>query len=591
MRATISASLYFSAAFTAAAALVRRAAHQRRRLSVTATHGRRDLWACSAREIIRALRDGEVDPIELIDVLEERICTLDVTDGVNAVPPELRFFENARERARRLQPMIDAYRRDVDSAPQHFLWGLPVAIKDSMEVAGELCTMGSLLCQDLRAETSHASVMQLCANGAIPYAKTNTPEFCAGSQTFNPLFGVTATPHDLSCTAGGSSGGSAAALASGMAWIATGSDLGGSLRIPAAFCGVVGIRPTPGFVAADSAISASWRSSVHSVTGPMARDVRDLALLYDAMTPRRAWVDAHADDRGRQEDIARWRSFTHAARAPVPNRLSCVYSSDLFGCCAHMVDEEVSARCAEAAQILARCLGTNLLSDSEKSYAGPCPDLLSALWLFRVLRAEGMKADWPEGEAFVIRQMKAGNIKPELAWNILQGYQTSSQEITAAHAAQRQLSEQVDELFGSVDVLVCPATCVPPFDKKIRYVQKVSGLTQDFESYVEWLRPTYAVTLMNCPAISVPIGHTKSGLPIGLQIVTAPRRDALLINVAAALERALKSQDPKVGSRVIISPHRSSTGSLASQLLRGPTSASEALQHHQEHFPWLGRAS
>src|SRR5437879_4356662 len=249
----------------------------------------------TACAIVEKLNSGEVTPLDLLDVLEQRIAEVD--GKVNALPTLC--FDRARTRAKALM------KKPVgDRGP---LAGMPMPIKDLTNVEGVLTTQGSPTYKDNIPARSDLLVEHLESNGGVIYAKSNTPEFGAGANTFNDVFGATLNPYDTSRSAAGSSGGAAVALATGMAWLAHGSDMGGSLRNPASFCGIVGMRPTPGRVAHSRPLCVD---ATLSVQGPMARTVEDLALFLDAMSgddPRDPLSKPRQPKQFLEEARSRWR--------------------------------------------------------------------------------------------------------------------------------------------------------------------------------------------------------------------------------------------------------------------------------------------
>jgi amidase len=455
-----------------------------------------DLIALTAQEAVRLLRAREVSPLELIDVALERI---DETDSaLNALPT--RCPERARDHAHRL--------RTPDSPGPGWLAGLPIAVKDLEDVAGVRTTYGSPVFADHVPDRSDIQVERLEANGAVVLAKSNTPEFGAGANTYNEVFGETLNPWDTALTCGGSSGGSAASLAAGQVWLATGSDLGGSLRIPASFCSVVGLRPSPGRVACGP---REQPFDTLSVEGPMGRTVGDAALMLDAMSglePR--------DPLSFEAPAVSFQSA--AASRRVPARVAFSPDLDLIP-----VDPEVRAVCEAAARRFA-----DLGADVEAA----CPDLHEAPPTFRVLRAAGFVADLAP-----VLETDRGRLKPEVIGNVEEGLRLTSEEIASADRARGALYQRVAAFFETYCLLACPAVCVPPFDVATRWLREVNGVVLDH--YVEWLRLTYAITLTSCPALSVPCGFTADGRPVGLQLVGPPRGEAQLLAAASALEEAL----------------------------------------------------
>jgi amidase len=351
-------------------------------------------------------------------------------------------------------------------------------------------------------------VERLECNGAIVYAKSNTPEFGAGANTFNEVFGATRNPWDLSRSAAGSSGGAAAALASGTAWVAHGSDVGGSLRNPASFCGVVGLRPSLGRVARTPAFKIDRTLGVQ---GPMARNVADVALLLDAMTGE------HVADPLSLPALG--QSFTQALlEAPRPRRVA--YSATLG---ITPVDPEVARITRAAAEKLAE-VGVIV----EEAH----PDLSEAHECFQILRAY----DYAVSKAELLRK-KRHLLKPEVVWNIEQGLKLTLDDLERAEAQRVALCSRMLEFFKTYDLLLTPATIVAAFPVEQRYLAGCAGVK--FSNYVEWLAIAYAFTMACCPALSLPCGFTAEGLPVGLQIAAPPRAEARILAGARLLEDML----------------------------------------------------
>jgi amidase len=465
---------------------------------VTSDQGLIHATACA---IVEKLNVGEITPLDLLDALEARIAEVD--SKVNALPTLC--FDRARAHAR------DLMKKPADE--RGLLAGMPVAIKDLTAVAGVLTTQGSPIFKDHIPARSDLLVEHLEASGAVIYAKSNTPEFGAGASTFNEVFGATRNPWDLSRSASGSSGGAAAALASGTAWLAHGTDLGGSLRNPASFCGVVGLRPSIGRVAHGLDAQVDRTISVH---GPMARNVEDLALLLDAMSGEHP-----ADPLSLPVLPASFRSAVRSGARP--KRIA--YSPDLG---ITPVDPEVvaitrkaAARFAEAGAIV------------EEAH----PDLREAHECFHVLRAY----DYVLTKAALLRSDKRHLLKPEVIWNIEEGLKLTMGDLERAQAQRVAMTARALEFFQTYDLLLTPATIVPPFPVEQRTVAECAG--QKFNNYIEWLGIVYAITLACCPALSLPCGFTSLGLPVGLQIVAPPRGEAQLLAGAKVLEDVLGLRD------------------------------------------------
>jgi len=460
-----------------------------------------ELIRMTAREAVRRLKAREVSPLELIDAAERRMAEVDV--AVNAMPT--RCFDRARAAAKRLALT------PVDDCPGA-LHGLPIAIKDLVDVEGVRTVYGSPIFADHRPSRSDEQVLRLEARGGIVVGKSNTPEFGAGSQTFNEVFGTTCNPWDTRKTCGGSSGGAAVALATGEVWLAQGSDTGGSLRNPASFSGVVGLRPSPGRVPTGP---KALPFTTLSVSGPMARNVADLALLLDAQSgqhpgdplslpaPARPFQDAAL-----QPELAAWR----------PRRVA--FSPDLG---LLPVDAEVREICAKAA---AQLQGDGVTLEAD------CIDLKDAEFIFQTFRAHNFAMQ--RGPLLAQHRDK---LKPEIIWNIEKGQQLSAEELRRAELAQGQLYHRVAAFFQRYDLLLCPVVGTPAFDKTMRYPTELGGVKLD--SYISWMCHCYAITVTTCPAMSLPAGFTKAGLPVGLQIVGPPRGEHGVIAAGALLERHL----------------------------------------------------
>jgi amidase len=403
------------------------------------------------------------------------------------------------------------------------LCGLPVAIKDLTEVAGVRTTYGSPIYKDFVPENSDPLVERLEAEGGVVYAKSNTPEFGAGANTFNEVFGATRNPCDTRLSAAGSSGGAAVALKTGMAWLAHGSDLGGSLRNPASFNGIVGLRPSWGRVATDPGQEITGRLSVE---GPMARTVEDVALFLDVLSGEDV-RDPMSLPRPATPFLTQARSGWRPARV--------AWSADLG---ITPVDPEV----AEITRRAALRFG-ELGAIVEEAH----PDLSEAHEAFQVLRARSFAISKKE-----LLDTRADLLKPEVIWNIEQGLKLTCADILRAEHQRAAMYRRMLSFFGTHDLICTPATIVAAYPVENRYVAECNGVT--FGNYVEWLAIAYAFTLCGCPAISLPAGYTRDGRPIGLQIVARPRDEGRLLAAAMALEQVLAlntglAVDPQVRHR------------------------------------------
>ena len=452
-----------------------------------------DLTSLSARAAVAALRAGEVEPRDLVEAALRRIEAVD--RSLNALPTI------CAERA-----LANAATAGRDTP----LAGLPIAVKDLTDVAGVRTTYGSLIYADHVPERSDILVERLEERGAVVIAKSNTPEFGAGGQTFNEVFPATRNPWDTTRTCGGSSGGSAVALASRQVWLATGSDLGGSLRTPASFCSVVGLRPSPGRIAHGP---AELPFDTLTVEGPMARDVADAALMLDAM------CGPHPEDP--LAIPAPPEPFLTAALSPeLPARIA--WSGDLG---ITPVEPEVRAVCLAAIERLAAA-GVGV--------AEAHPDLGTAPEVFHALRAAGFVAALgPHYETDADRE----RLKPEIVWNIELGLSQPPSQVVWAQLERGRIFHETAAFLREHSILACPAACVAPFPIEERWVSDVDG--NRLENYVEWLRIASALTLTACPVIVVPCGFTTAGLPVGIQLVAAHGEEAALLRAAAAIEAVL----------------------------------------------------
>jgi amidase len=456
----------------------------------------RQLCDMTAVQVVDLLKRREVSSVELVEAAITRIEIIDPV--VNALP--IRRFELARKEAAALDGS-----KNPPTIPG-WLGGLPIAIKDYNDVEGSLTTYGSPIFADNRPSRSDRTVSRLQRLGGIAIAKSNVPEF-AGSHTFNPVFGATCNPWNVGRTAGGSSGGSAAALASGMVWLATGNDLGGSLRIPAAYCGIVGMRPSVGRVPRPDSVvpyDPLW------VEGPMGRCVADVALMLDA--------EAHHDAGDPLSLPPPDRPFSEAVRNPRPPK-RVGYTSNLgIG----EVDAEVAAICQQAVQKFSE-FGAEVDDDH--------PDFSGGFESFQTLRATLFAAvRGPLLERH--REM----ICPEIIWNIEKGLQQDGATMARAERLRGELFLRVMDFFGHHDILACPTVAVSPFPVDQRYPKEING--QELTSYIDWMYLTFVLTLTGCPVISVPVGITREGLPVGLQIMGRPRADADVLAAAQLMEQA-----------------------------------------------------
>jgi amidase len=387
------------------------------------------------------------------------------------------------------------------------LFGLPIAHKDLVSTKGIRTTFGSPIFKDHVPEFDDLIVERLRNAGAICIGKTNTPEFGAGSQTFNEVFGVTRNPYDLTKTCGGSSGGAAVALACGMLPIADGSDTGGSLRNPAAFCNVVGFRTSPGRVPVWPTETAWFPISVQ---GPMARTVADAALMLAAT--------AGPDDRSPISISEPGEQFL----APLDRNFRGVkiaWSRDFGGLPIDPRILETMDGCRGAFESLG-CV----VEDGE-------PDFRGADESFRVWRAWKFELKFAE-----LRKSHPEQIKDAIHWNAEEGEKLTGPQISRAERARTELYHRVREFLVDYEYMVFPVTQVPPFDVNQPFVDEIAG--QKLETYIDWMKSCYYVTVTGLPAISVPAGFTSDGLPVGLQIVGRHQQDFAVLQLAHAFEQA-----------------------------------------------------
>jgi amidase len=455
-------------------------------------------YQLSASAAVDLLRRGEVAPGELITSLEKRIAA--VNPRLNALPTTC--FDRARARAARLEKL---------PAPERGLFaGLPWPVKDSYEVEGVRTTWGSLAFADHVAGRSDYCVEAIEASGGIVYAKSNTPEFEAGANTFNEVFGATVNPWGTALSAAGSSGGAAAAVASGMAFIAQGSDFACSLRYPAAFCGIVGLRPSPGLVPQGP---NALPFQVLSVIGPLARNVADVALGLDGL--------ARFDARDPLTRLAPSVSYRVSATADAPP-LRSAFSMDLG---IARISPAVRRTVAKA---MAKLTAGGLVVEEAH------PDLRLADKAFRALRAFQFAALRRD-----VLTTQRDKLKPEVVWNIEQGLALTAADLAAAEAERAQLRRAMLDFLAEHHVLITPTAPVEPFPVTQRFVAEIDG--EKLETYLDWLLLGYAVTICGCPAISIPCGLSENGLPVGLQIIGKPYGETALLAAAAWCERILSA--------------------------------------------------
>ena len=454
----------------------------------------------SAVELRRLIGSRQLSPVELMEACIGRIEALN--PAVNAVCAT--DFGRALDSARAAEQEV------MRGAPLGPLHGLPLGVKDLQDTAGLLTTYGNVRLRGNVPAADNALVARLRAAGAIVTAKTNVPDMGAGANTRNPVWGATGNPFDPTRNAGGSSGGSAAALAVDMLPLCTGSDTGGSLRIPAALCGVVGLRPSPGLVAND-ARPLGW--SVISVLGPMGRSVDDVALQlassvgFDARDPLSYPVDGASIWPLEPVDLS---------------TLRVGYTED-FGLC--IVDPEIRRvfrqRLEAIRPLVARCEPLNLaLGDADRA--------------FDTLRAESFVA------AFADTYRDAPEtLGPNVRANVEMAAAITLADRAWAHLEQTRVARQFARAFEQFDLIIAPTTPVTPFPWTELYAERIDD--KAMRNYYHWLGLTYVVTLATNPALSLPCGLDEHGMPFGLQMVGRLRGDAALLAAARSLEQAFAS--------------------------------------------------
>ncbi|MFL6581163.1 MAG: amidase [Burkholderiales bacterium] len=456
-----------------------------------------ELCFLPAYKLARLIRSRELSATEVMDAHIAQIER--VNPAVNAIVTFLP--EQAREGARALDA---ALMRGEEPGP---LAGLPVAHKDLIPTKGIRTTFGSPIFKDFVPDADALIVERQRTAGAITVGKTNTPEFGAGSQTFNPVFGPTCNPYDLAKTCGGSSGGAAAALACGMLPLADGSDLGGSLRNPASFCNVVGLRPSAGRVPNWPSVSAWFNLAV---VGPMARTVQDIALFMASISGPDARSPISLQDNPTMFSLPLQRDFKGVRVA---------WSADLGG----LPMEPEVVRVMQSQR--------ETLSDLGCVVEDATPDLRDAHEIFSVLRAWNFYMSY--GELF---KTKRALMKDTVIWNIEQGARLTGPEVGVAEARRTELFHRMREFMKKYDFLIAPVAQVLPFSVDVPYPTRIEGVALD--SYIDWMRSCYYITVTSAPALSVPCGFSGGGLPVGLQIVGRYQDDFGVLQLGAAFEQA-----------------------------------------------------
>ena len=457
-----------------------------------------DICFMTATEMAQRIRARELSCREVMQAHLTRIDRINpkVNALVSQIPPEqiLAAADTADK----------ALAQGENTGPLH---GLPIAHKDLVPTKDLRTTWGSPIFKDFVPDHDGLIVQRLKKAGAITIGKTNTPEFGAGSQTFNPVFGETVNPYDTSKTCGGSSGGAAVALACGMLPLADGSDMGGSLRNPGNFCNIVGFRTSPGRVPV-------WPSPVAwfpiPVQGPMARTVKDVALMLSAIAGPHPCSPISIAEPGSRFAASLDRDFKEVRIA---------WSKDLGGL---PVDPRVT-RALEDQRHVFEDLGCIAEEDQ--------PDFADADEVFKVWRAWRFELAYTE-----LLKDHRDLMKDSVVWNIEQGQKLSGPRIGRAEVKRTELYHRVREFMKTHEFLICPVNQVPPFNINQRWVKEINGVRMT--TYIDWMKSCYYITVTGLPAISVPCGFTPQGLPVGIQIVGRHNDDFAVLQLAYAFEQA-----------------------------------------------------
>lgn len=452
----------------------------------------------TAQQLALAIKQRKISSVEVMEAFLTQI---------NKTNPEVNAIVSMQEEAALAQAKEADQKiaRGEAVGPFH---GLPIAIKDTHNAKGFPTTSGSLALQDNIAEQDDLVVERIKNAGAIVLGKTNVPEFAAGAHTFNEVFGTTRNPYNLNYTAGGSSGGAAAAVTSGMIPFADGSDMGGSLRFPAAFNNVVGLRPSPGRV---PTYPKPALYSTLGVQGPITRNTTDAFFMMSVLSG--------PDNRSPlsiEEPGSRFlESFEHSISGK-----RVAYSTDLGGL--FPVDPEVKTIFEQQIKVF-EDLGCKVEMDF--------PDLTEAEEVFQVLRAWEFEMSYRE-----IFNTFQNLLKPSFVWNFKKGQELSGPDIGKAEQLRNLLYHRMRTFFEKYDILLLPVSQVPPFEAELEYPPNINGTPM--ETYLDWMRSCYYISTVGNPALSVPGGFTKNGLPLGIQIIGPHQADFEVLQVGHAFEQA-----------------------------------------------------
>jgi amidase len=452
----------------------------------------------TAHELAAMIKSRAVSPVEVLEAHLAAIAR--VNPKLNAIVTLA--ADRAKEHARAVETAV------MRGDRLGVLAGLPIAIKDITPTAGIRTTFGSPLYKDYVPDQDAEAVGRLKAAGAIVLAKTNTPEFAAGANTVNALFGVTRNPWNPALSPAGSSGGSAVAVATGMVPIAQGTDFGGSIRIPAAFCGIVGIRPTPGLTP-NHPTPLLWDPG--QVHGPLARTAEDAALALDAMVgfSRLSPISVAPP----------WSSaLAEVERCKDVRGLRIAYASDIA---AIGIDGEIDAICRQAARQL-QDAGAAVEEIAFDASDGRDPYLI---W----------RGAWMVGRQFT-RLAQLEKFGENLKGNVKAGMNVTALDLAAAEHKRQEVFHRFQGLFERFDILLTPAAPVKPYPVEMNFPNEING--RKLDNYVDWIAPAFLITLVSLPAGSVPAGKTRDGLPVGLQIVAPRFEEPRILSVAKLVQQA-----------------------------------------------------
>lgn len=452
----------------------------------------------TARELVALMRSRAVSPVEVLDA---HLAAIErINPKLNAIVTLA--TEQARAAAVAAENAIQAGNA---AGPLH---GLPIGIKDITVTAGIRTTFGSPLYKEHVPGEDAEVVRRLKAAGAIVLAKTNTPEFATGANTVNAVFGATLNPWNPALSPAGSSGGSAVAVATGMLPAAQGTDFGCSIRIPAAFCGIVGIRPTPGLTP-NHPMPLAWDPG--QVHGPLARTAEDAALVLDAMVgfSRLSPISVAPP----------WQSaLAEVERMTDAKGVRIAYASDIAGI---GVDTEIDAICRRAAERL-REAGAVVEEVQFDASDGRDP-------------YQTWRGAWMVGQQFA-RLSQLAQFGENLRGNVTAGLKISALDLARAEQTRSAVFHRFRELFARYDLLMTPAAPVRPYPVTLNYPAELNG--RRFENYIDWIAPAFLITLVSLPAGSVPAGLTGDGLPVGMQIVAPRFEEPKILSAARLIQQA-----------------------------------------------------